>query len=533
MFPTPYQIESLRSTLGTDLILFAPELIVCGGIVALLLARLMPLFDRTHLGVLALVALLVAVRAVVGQVAYVESRAGVYAGPYFEGMLVSDGFAGFMRGLVLAASIIVVLLTLFTGIPDTADSADFYTLLLGATLGMLVMVSANHLLMVFIGVEMASLPSYALAGFLKGKRSGSEAALKYVVYGAGASGIMLYGITLLSGLFGSGYIPDIATAMSHRPLDSPVLAGFGLLFVGLGFKLSAAPFHFWCPDVFEGAAAEVAGFLSVASKAAAIALTLRILLTLQNAFQQSPLVWSIPGTLGVGLGVIAALTATFGNLAAFGQTNIKRLLAYSTIAHAGYMLLAVATVTEAGAASVLYYLVAYLIMNLGAFAVVALVRNATRSEELSAFRGLIQRSPLLASSMTVFLLSLLGLPPLAGFAGKFQVFATVYEHARIASFTGHDTLGGIFYTLLGIGAINTVVSAYYYLKVVRIMLLDSPVEENASTASHGNGSGGLRIGPFTAAYLVVLSTALVALGIVWNPLANAAVRAAQTFGLWR
>jgi NADH-quinone oxidoreductase subunit N len=303
-----------------------------------------------------------------------------------------------------------------------------------------------------------------------------------------------------------------------------------LLLVGLGFKLAAVPFHFWCPDVFEGAAAEVAGFLSVASKSAAVALTARILLTLQRHYLDNhPHGWAVTQTLGIGVGVIAAITITFGNLAAFGQTNLKRLLAYSTIAHAGYMLLAVATVTVAGASSVLYYLVAYIAMNLGAFAVVALVRNATRSEELSAYRGLVQRSPLLAVTMTVFLLALLGLPPLAGFAGKFQVFAAVYETGKIAAASGRVNLGIAFYILLGIGAVNAAMSAYYYLKVVRAMLLDSP-EATAFPKTPGDAQPSeLQVGPFASLYLVVLTIALFAAGIIWNPITKEADRAAGTF----
>jgi NADH-quinone oxidoreductase subunit N len=515
MFPTSRGIESLQAALGSDLLVFAPELVVCVGIVVLLLARLVPLFDRAHLGGVAVAVLVAALFAAAYQV-----YDNAWPGPYFTGMLVADPFAGFVRCLVLLAALLTVLLTQLTGIPDRPDSADFHTLLLGGTLGMLLMVSANHLLMLFIAVEMASLPGYAMAGFLKGKRTGSEAALKYVVYGAGASGVMLYGITLLAGTFGTGYLPDVAIGVARRGFDLPVLAGFTLLLVGLGFKLAAVPFHFWCPDVFEGAAAEVAGFLSVASKAAAVALTARVLLTLNShqAFDS----WAVPRSLGVFVGVIAAITVTFGNLAAFGQTNLKRLLAYSTIAHAGYMLLGVAVITPAGTAGVLYYLAAYIVMNLGAFAVVAFVRNATGSENLDAFRGLARRAPVLAVTMTIFLLSLLGLPPLAGFAGKFQVFEAVYEAGKTATAAGQANLGTLFYVLLAVGAVNTAVSAYYYLKVARMMLLEEPAATGATIP-----------GPSAAAsvYLVALAAALFAAGIVWNPLTALAERAAANFAV--
>ncbi len=515
MFPTSIRIESLRSTIGGDLLQFLPELTLCVGIVALLLIRLVPLLDRLHLGSVAVVTLIASLVTAGNQLATEPHGAG----SIFTGMLVSDPFALLVRCLILAAALLTVLLTLLTGIPDRADSADFYVLLLGATLGMLLMASANHLIMVFIAIEMASLPSYAMAGFLKGKRTGSEAALKYVVYGSAAAGVMLYGMTLIAGTFGTGYLPDIAAGVASRGFDLPVLAGFALLFIGLGFKLAAVPFHFWCPDVFEGAAAEVAGFLSVTSKAAAIALTSRILLTLQA--HQPPESWVIPESLGVLVGVIAAITVTFGNLAAFGQTNLKRLLAYSTIAHAGYMLLAVAVVSSAATASVLYYLAAYIVMNLGAFAVVAIVRNLKGSEELTAFRGLVVSHPVLAVTMTIFLLALLGLPPLAGFAGKFQVFASVYEAGKAATTAGHASLGTLFYVLLGVGALNTVVSAYYYLKVVRLMLL-----EDAPEAAPADGHA---VAPIALAYLVALAILLFVGGILWDPLTMAAEHAVEPF----
>lgn len=522
MFPTSSSIKSLQALVGDSLYLFLPELAVCAGIVVLLLTRLVPLFDRVHLGVIAVGTLVAAIFASVYQL-YLDQ----WGGSYFAGMLVSDPFAGLVRLLVLVAALLTVLLTQLTGIPDRTDSSDFHTLLLGGTLGMLLMASANHLLMVFIAVEMASLPGYALAGFLKGKKTGSEAALKYVVYGAAASGVMLYGITLLAGVFGSASIPDIARGINARGLDLPVLAGASMVLIGLGFKLAAVPVHFWCPDVFEGAAAEVAGFLSVASKTAAMALTIRFVYLLHTAninthvaAQNLEAGWGIPSSLGALVGVIGAVTVTFGNLAAFGQTNVKRLFAYSTIAHAGYMLLAVGIVSASGTASVLYYLAAYIVMNLGAFAVVALVRNSSSNgdESIDAFRGLVKRSPVLAVTMTVFLLSLLGLPPLAGFAGKFQVFAAVYDAGRVATAAGQGSIGSLYFVLFGIGAVNTAISAYYYLKIARAMLLDEPTNPDP-----------IKTKPAAALYLTVLALALFVLGILWDPLIRAAEHAHLKF----
>jgi NADH-quinone oxidoreductase subunit N len=366
-----------------------------------------------------------------------------------------------MRIFLLIFLCLVLWLSLATGIPDREDSADYSTLLLGGTLGMMLMVSANHLLMAFIAVEMASLPSYALAGFLKGRRQGSEAALKYVIYGASASGIMLYGISLIAGTIGTGSLPVIAQviAQSKESFPLPVVVGAVCVLVGLGFKLSAVPFHFWCPDVFEGAAAEVGAFLSVASKGAALALTARFLFSMASPTIDGR--GELAGnTLSLLWALFAAITATFGNLAALPQTNIKRLLAYSTIAHAGFMMMALVPVGPLAIGPLLYYISAYLLMNLGAFAVVALVRNQTGAEDLQAFRGLIWRSPALAIGMTVFLLSLLGLPPLAGFAAKFQVFAILYDTGRAYGAT--DVLfGWVYFGLLAVLALNTAISAGY------------------------------------------------------------------------
>lgn len=508
----------LQYSLGADLLRFAPELIVSATIVLLLLARLVRGLDHVHLGSVALVGSVLALVALAGPL--FQAWEAPYPSEAFNKLLDLDYLAEYIRGLLLVFAVLAVILTRLTGIPDAEDSADFYTLLLGGTLGMMVMASANHLLMVFIGLEMASLPSYALAGFLKGRKQGSEAALKYVLYGAASSGVALYGISLLTAAFGSGYLPEVARgyrqALELQTGFTPVLvAGTLFLLVGFGFKLGAVPFHFWLPDVFEGAAAEVGAFLSVASKAAAVGLTARFLLLLHDA-----MVWTdvtlLPRTVGMGLIIVAAITATVGNVVALSQTNLKRLLAYSTIAHAGYMLMALATMTRDGLSAVLFYLAAYLMMNLGAFATVAVIRNRTGSETVAACRGLLARSPVLTIALTAFLLSLLGIPPLAGFAGKFQVFAAVYDAGVEYSRLGQTTLGTAFYVLLAIGVLNTLVSAGYYLKVLKAAGLD----EGDSEAPLGESWA-------VAAYLTVLAVALIVVGIWWGPLTNLATRAAM------
>jgi NADH-quinone oxidoreductase subunit N len=505
-----------------QIIFFLPEALICAALVVMLLIRLGP--GKAHMGGLAAAVTFVALLAA-GWMWYDMGDKDVVV---FSGMAVTDPLTRFARFVILGAALLTIGLTLFTGIPDVEDSADFHVLLLGGTLGMLLMASADHLLMVYIAVEMASLPSYALAGFLKGKRQGSEAALKYVVYGGGASGVMLFGISLLAGRFGTGYLPDLAKGynlalqvQSAQQIDAILVLGTLLVLVGLAFKLSAVPFHFWCPDVFEGAAAEVAAFLSVASKAAAFVLTARLILAMTMADPWPPL---LPVYFGPPLAFLAALTATFGNLAAYPQDNLKRLLAYSTIAHAGYMLMGLATVNTEGVQAVLFYLASYVFMNLGAFAVVAILRNRTGSEDLTTFRGLVYRSPGAVVLMGVFLLSLLGIPPLVGFVAKFQVFAAVFHAGRDATASPHPWLGNVYYALLVIGGLNTAFSAFYYVRVLKVMILDRSLDE-----VEGREPPPLRIPAPAAAYTGFLAAAVVGLGVAWNFLAVASADGVKSF----
>lgn len=457
-------VQNLTGTPGGELWLFGAEIVLCGTIVLMLLA---PLFTngRLHMRWLAVPGTVLAL--FVAMSAWQENPP---PREIFQGLLVHDAFTLYFRIFLLLATLLVLGLSILTGIPDAEDSADFYTLLLGSAVGMSLMASSNNLLMIFLSVEMASVPSYAMAGFLKGRKQSSEAALKYVVYGGAAAGVMLYGLTLLAGLYGTLHLPSIANAMlasfsaeGGQAFQPALLLALMLVLVGLAFKLSAVPFHFWCPDVFEGAPAEVAGFLSVASKGAAVALLVRFASTLVGeapaamAGDWTPVALAMGKYFSPTLAVVAAVTCTFGNLAAYGQTNLKRLLAYSTIAHAGYMLMAVVPLTSDGMQAAIVYLVFYLLMNLGAFAVVAFLRNLTGSEELDAYEGLIHRAPYLTVAMSVFLLSLTGMPPLAGFVGKFLIFRALYESG--------------WYSLLVIGGVNTVISLVYYVNVMRVMIL--------------------------------------------------------------
>ena len=492
--------------------IFAPELVVCATIVALLLVRMLCGVQRFPACWVALIGAFLAAFGAFAQFMYLKTAApgelwfswlfdatrltesGVGTqGPYFTGLLMHDQFTLFFRLGLLLFSVLMIGLTMLTGIPDNEDGPDFYTLLLGSTVGMLVASSANHLLMVFVGVEMMSVPSYAMVGFLKGRRQSSEAALKYVVYGAGAAGVMLYGISLLAGLLGTGNMPELAdrfvTVMagdSFSPTSATAVAtvlGIMMVLVGLAFKLSLAPFHFWCPDAFEGASAEVAGFLSIASKAASFALLVRFVMAFGGTEE---VLYDLRSFLGVGLAVLAALSMTLGNLAAYSQDNLKRLLAYSTIAHAGYMVMAVAALlslwdapeasgfsraelADASARSVeglMYYICVYLFMNLVAFAVVALLRNETYSEQIDAYNGLVHQNTAtkaLCIAMAFAMFSLVGLPPFGGFFAKLLIFMAVFKAGYL-----HWSM----WALLAIAGANTVFSLFYYLRVLKAMFIN-------------------------------------------------------------
>ena len=488
-------ITELPTQIGSDVTAFLSELVLCGTVVALLLGRLLGIDRKIPGHWIAMAGTLIAFGIAFGNV-YANGPDAYQAGEdaqLFSGLLVNDGLTVFFRLFLLVFLVLVIALTVLSGIPDNEDGPDFYTLLIGATIGMMLMASANHLLMLFLAVEMASVPSYVMVGFLKGKRLSSEAALKYVVYGAGAAGVMLYGTSLVAGMLGTGQLHLVAeklgellsgeggvgTAMSTAAVRTIVL-GVMMILVGLAFKLSLVPFHFWCPDAFEGAPAEVGGFLSVASKAAAFALLIRVVHQLTGFGDLA-----VP--LAIGLGVIAVVSSTFGNLAAYFQTNVKRMLAYSTIAHAGYMLTGVAAMLVAledgnkilaadCIEGVLFYLSVYLFMNFGAFAIVALIRNRTYSEEIADYRGLKSECPWLCVMMAVCLFSLVGLPPLGGFVAKFFVLAPVWEAASI-----HWSMGA----LVGFALLNTVFSLFYYLKVpVAMFIADRP--EDARSARTGS-----------------------------------------------
>jgi len=348
------------------------------------------------------------------------------------------------------------------------DAVEFFVLFIGSALGMALMVSTTNLLMVVLAVEMASLPSYALAGFRKQNRLAAEASLKYVLFGSITSATMIYGSSLLYGRYQTLDLVQIGgkIALETEAGGLPVLTGVALfaVLIGVAFKVSAVPFHFWCPDVFEGASIEVTTWLSVASKAAGLGLMLRLV----SAIAATPgAVYALSNSISVAIAIMAAITCTVGNFAAFKQTNLKRLLAFSSIAHAGYMLMAVAIIwhpsdgradaIHPGFSALAAYLVIYLFMNLGAFGVVAMVYWETGRETIDAFNGLIRRQPVLAISMALCLFSLIGLPPLGGFMAKLWLIAALWDSP--------------LQWLVVVAVANTAISLYYYVRIIRAMMM--------------------------------------------------------------
>lgn len=478
-------IDSLiTETTTRSLPWFGAELCLCATIVLLLLFRLVSIDRWISPVLLAVTGSCAALISVVLQFREIAGDQAIVSETFFTGLLVQDLFSVYFRGFLAGFLMLTVALTSLTGIPDEEDGPDFYSLLIGATIGMMLMASANHLLILFLGVEMASVPSYAMVGFLKGRKSSSEAALKFVVYGAGAAGVMLYGVSLLAGVLGTADMSLLAERLSAAAdggiagLGDPEIRtatlGVLLILTGLAFKLSLVPFHFWCPDAFEGAPAEVAGFLSIASKAGAFALLVRFCLALSGGAGTEQLMVAF----GIGIGVVACVTTTFGNLAAYAQSNLKRLLAYSTIAHAGYMVMAVAAMlvlanggptiasqveVQRSIEGLLYYLVVYLFMNLGAFAVVALSRNYTYREDIESLKGLVTQSPVLAVTLLICLISLVGLPPFGGFFAKLMIFASLMKAGELHWF---------MYAVLAVGVANTVFSLVYYIRVLKTAFID-------------------------------------------------------------
>ncbi len=404
----------------------------------------------------------------------------------FGGMLRYDWLGFFFKMLFIFGAAITALFMLDH--ETLGRRGEAYLLLVAATLGMNLMAASADLVMLYLAIETTSIPLYVLAGFLLTDKQSTEAGFKYLLFGAMTSAIMLYGFSLLFGFSGTTNLYELAAMTEAGQLSLGVALGLVVLIVvGLGFKVSIVPFHFWAPDVYMGAPTPVAGFLSTASKAAGFAVLMRLFVV---AFPSISYDWASI------LAVLAAVTMTLGNLVALKQTHIKRLLAYSSIAHAGYAMIGVAAVSELGVTSVIFYLLAYILTNLAAFGIVMAFGRVTGSDEIKAYAGLSRRAPGLAIAMLVAFLSLAGMPPFGGFVAKLFVFAAAVQVNMV--------------WLVIVGILNSIVGVYYYLNVLKVIYLYRMEGENE--AAHPI--------PLTRSYtiaLTVLTLGILLVGTLFAP----------------
>lgn len=400
----------------------------------------------------------------------------------FFGMLVVDDFAIFFKLAFLLAAALVALSAVAFLERNPGAEGEFYGLMLFSTTGMMLMAGTRELVSIFLALELTSISLYLLAGLAKRDRKSSEAALKYLLLGALSSAVLLYGMALLYGLSGTTELSGIAAAVGQGTSPALLLA-MAMVAAGFGFKVAAVPFQMWAPDVYEGAPTPVTAFLSVASKAAGFAVVIRVFTVAMGGIQAD---WV---TL---FAVLSALTMTLGNVVALTQQNIKRMLAYSSIGHAGYLLLGVAAATAAGISSVMFYLLVYTVTNLAAFTVVILASRIAPDDRIEGYSGLHRRAPLLSFALAISLLSLAGLPPMAGFFAKLYLFAAAYQAGMV--------------WLVVLGLLNSAVSLYYYAHVIRQMYLVAPPDEEP-----------VRFPAAAFASLAVAVVAVFALGILSEP----------------
>lgn len=485
----------------TNLKLFAPELTLVGFLIALfVLDAFAPKTRQNYIPFLLTI-------ISCGLAAFLTWNLSSDEGTlFFANTLAGDPFSSFFRYLFFFACGVSAYMAYGSKELESKSRMEFCLLLLCVTFGLCLMATATNILVLYLGIETVSIVSFVMAGFNRENLKSNEASFKYFVFGALASGLMIYGFSLLYGLTGSlQYLEIERFLLAHPGQSSGLLAlTFMMIYGGFAYKISAFPMHFWTPDVYEGAPTPVAAFFSIGPKAAGLAALIRFL-KIFLALEVSHSGWANLGDhLAQAIALISAATMIIGNLCAIGQTNVKRLLAYSSIAHVGYMLMGLVSLNGFGLQAVLFYLVAYYAMNMGAFWVASIVSDLKGSEELQAFRGLGWTSPTLGVCMAVFLFSLTGIPMFAGFIGKFLLFSAVLK-----------TPGYLWLAVVGV--LNSVISLYYYAKILKNMWLDRPQLEAAPlSVYHGIG-------------LVLLAVPTVVMGLFFAPVLNFASRAL----LWR
>jgi NADH-quinone oxidoreductase subunit N len=488
-----------------DFYYLLPEIVLTTGALLLLLADLIVARDKQSL--LAWVTLGVLAATGIALLPVADANLQVS-----RGLIAVDSFALFFKVIFLISAALTVLMSVRYLEVEGTRAGEYYFLILCATLGMMFMAGGTDLITLFIGLETMAISFYILTGFLKPSRRSNEAAVKYFLLGAFSLGILLYGMSLMYGLTGSTNLRVIATALAGQESDPRLVLAVILVVSGMGFKIAAVPFHMWAPDVYEGAPTPITGLLSVGSKAASFAMLLRIFVeslpTMRMSLAENAQAGASAPEVGWGMlfYVLAIVTMTVGNFAALTQSNLKRMLAYSSIAHAGYLLIGVVAGTARGITATLVYLFVYAFMQMGAFAVVALMRRQdVVGDELKDLNGLFFRQPFAAVAMLLFMLSLGGIPPTAGFMGKFWLFGAAIESGYV--------------WLAVIGVLNSAVSLYYYIRIVVYMML-----KNEPVGSEPRQS------PALAVAMVAAVVATMALGVYPQPLFEFAQASAQTLG---
>jgi NADH-quinone oxidoreductase subunit N len=448
-----------------------PELISTGFLILVLMAGV---FSDSNAGVAAGLAA-IGTLAVFGSAAVLLATG--FSGTYFGGGFVVDGFALYFK-LIVAGSAFFAVLAAARWSGQTGDAPEYLTLILSVVLGSTLLVSMRDLFGIFLSIELATIPSYAMVAFDRSRRESAEGGMKYLITGVIASSVLLYGIVLIYGVSGSAMLQDVADTFSGTLTPVAVL-GLVLMISGFAFKLSAVPFHFWTPDAYQGAPTSAAAFLSVGPKAATFAVLLRILL---EGMPNAAPTWTAV------MAILAIITMFVGNLFALRQRNVRRMLAYSSVAHSGYILAAFAAVQGGGVAfavqAVLIYTAAYAVMNMGAFLVIDLV-----GEETKSYNGLVRTNPGVAASMALFMAALVGIPPLSGFFGKLWIIIAGAQSGSV-----------LVYIVVGVLVVNTVLSVPYYFGIIRNMIFEEPTTDTART----KGSGAVRFCVYVLALLTTL-----------------------------
>ncbi|MFH0994986.1 MAG: NADH-quinone oxidoreductase subunit N [Pseudomonadota bacterium] len=475
-----------------------PEIVIAlFALIVLLLQAFASTRAKNYFGYFSLVGIVTAIFIVFFKPSPFDFKSVEYA---FNGMWVVDNYGRFFKLIFLLGSGLTILISIKYVENEGIQHGEYFALILFATLGMMVMASGTELMTLFMGIELMSISLYALAGYTRTRMISNESALKYFLLGSFATGFLLYGMALLYGAAGTTNLHGISVFLAKSHLQNPMpIIGMALLVIGFGFKIAAVPFHMWAPDVYQGAPSPITAFMSAGPKAAAFAAFVRVFVEALPTLQSEwvALIW-----------IMAVLTMTVGNVIALVQDNIKRMLAYSSIAHAGYVLVAFLSAGEMGISSILYYMLAYTFMNIGAFAVISVLGGKGEEKvNIADYNGLGYRHPVAAIAMSLFLFSLAGIPPTAGFMGKFYIFSAAIKEGYLG--------------LAIIGVINSVISVYYYLRVTVAMYMKEPAESGVSpslifspaciVAILISAFGVLRMGIFPTDYINIAKQSFLAL----------------------